>query len=171
MSEIFFKIPNKEDLKYRQEWMMDPNTMAYNAGCDMDLKGYDKSNGTINLSDKYMLKWYDKWINKEPLRYYRYIYAEGIEEPIGEIYYYPDNDTYYMGILIISKYRGNGYAYDALLKLEKVAFEDNDIAELHDDIPFERVNAINLFKKAGFIQTDKDVMITKEMYFNKKKEN
>ena len=72
-----------------------------------------------------------------------------------------------MGILIQSKYRGNGYSYEALMQLEKVAFEENGIDELHDEIPFERVNAINLFKKAGFKQTDKDMVITKDMYFNK----
>lgn len=167
MSNIYFKVPSKEDLKYCQRWMMDPDTMSYNAGYDIDLSGYNKSTGTIKKSDEDMLRWYDNWINKEPDKYYRYIYAEGIDEPIGEIYYYPNKDTYHMGILIQSKYRGKGYAYDALIKLVKIAFEENNISELHDEIPFDRINAIKLFKKAGFIQTDKDMMITKEMYLKK----
>ena len=167
MSKLYFEIPSKEDLKYRKKWMMDSDTMSYNAGYDVDIKGYDKETGIISKSDEEMLEWYDKWINKEPDRYFRYIYAEGIEEPIGEIYYYPNDNTHHMGILIQSKYRGNGYSYEALMQLEKVAFEENGIDELHDEIPFDRVNAINLFKKAGFIQTEKDVMITKGMYLNK----
>ena len=167
MSKLYFEIPSKEDLKYRQKWMLDPDTMSYNAGYDIDLKGYDKETGIIFKTNEEMLDWYDKWINKEPDRYFRYIYVEGVEEPIGEIYYYPNKNTYHMGILIQSKYRGNGYSYEALMQLEKVAFEENGIDELHDEIPFDRVNAINLFKKAGFIQTDKDMMLTKDMYFNK----
>ena len=51
--------------------------------------------------------------------------------------------------------------------VKKIAFEENGICELHDEIPFDRTNAINLFKKAGFIKTDKDMMITKAIYFNK----
>lgn len=165
---IYFKIPSKDDLKYCQKWMMDPDTMSYNAGYDVDLSGYNKATGTINKTDEDMLRWYDKWINQEPERYYRYIYVEGINEPVGEIYYYPNSNTYHMGILIQNKYRGKGYAYNALMKLEEIAFIENNIPELHDRIPVDRVNAINLFKKAGFIQTDQDVMITKEMYLNNK---
>ena len=167
MSKLYFEIPSKEDLKYRKKWMMDPDTMSYNAGYDVDIKGYDKETGIISKTDEEMLEWYDKWIDKEPDRYFRYIYAEGIEEPIGEIYYYPNDNTHHMGILIQSKYRGNGYSYEALMKLEEVAFEENGIDELHDEIPLDRVDAVNLFKKAGFIQTDKDMMLTKDMYFNK----
>lgn len=168
MGRIYFKIPSKEELKYRQKWMMEPDTMSYNAGYNAEIKGYDKETGIISKTNEEMLEWYEKWIDKEPDRYFRYIYAEDIEEPIGEIYYYPNKNTYHMGILIRNKYRGNGYSYDALMELERVAFEENGIDELHDEIPFDRVNAINLFKKAGFIQTDIDVMITKEMYFNNK---
>ena len=167
MNEIYFKVPNKEDLKYRQKWMMDPDTMSYNAGCDVDYSGYNKETGTIYKSDEDMLIWYEKWINHEPDRFFRYIHTDGIDEPIGEIYYYPNNNTHHMGILIQSKYRGLGYSYKALMELERIAFEENGINELHDEIPFDRVNAINLFKKSGFKQTDKDMVITKDMYFNK----
>ena len=167
MNKVYFKVPSKADLKYCQKWMMDPDTMSYNAGYDIDLGGYSKSTGTIKKTDEDMIRWYDTWFNKEPDRYYRYIYVNGIDEPIGEIYYYLNNNTYYTGILIQNKYRGKGYAYDALIKLEKIVFEEKGINELHDEIPFDRVAAINLFKKAGFIQTDKDMMITKDIYLDK----
>jgi len=166
MSKVYFKVPTKEELHYCQAWMMDPDTMSYNAGYDVDLSGYNKNTGTILKTDEDMLRWYDKWIDHEPDRFYRYIYVEGVDEPIGEIYYYPNSNTHHMGVLIISKYRGKGYSFDALMQLEKIAFEDNNIQELHDVIPPERTNAVNLFKKAGFIQTDKDMMITRDMYFN-----
>ena len=32
-----------------------------------------------------------------------------------------------MGILVVDKYRGKGYSYPALMELEKVAFEKNNI--------------------------------------------
>ena len=78
-----------------------------------------------------------------------------------------------MGIVIQYKYRGKGYSEKALLELEKVAFEINGISELSDMIPVERIGAIKAFEKAGFNKLDtenndlKQMLITKEMYFNK----
>lgn len=184
MKKIHLIVPTKEDLHYRQEWMNDPKTMNYNSGFDMNLKGYDKITGTISKTDKEMIDWYNKWINKEPDKYFAYIYVDGMEEPIGEIYYYPDGDVHSTGILISYKYRGKGFSYPALLELEKIAFEKNRITELSDMVPLDRVGAIKVFKKAGFLCTNKEViekvfdkdvvvkqlLITKDMYFNNREE-
>lgn len=183
MNEIYLKVPSIEELHYRQEWMKDKNTMSYNAGFDMDLKGYDKKTGTITKTDEEMINWYNNWINKEPDKYFAYIYSKDINEPIGEVYYYLDNGIHSMGIVIYDKYRGKGYSYNALLELQKVAFEKNDISELSDIIPLDRVGAIKTFKRAGFIHTEleekglvfgkesiaRQLLITKEIYFNKRK--
>lgn len=182
MKKIILKVPNKEELKYRKSWMNNPKTMSYNAGLDLNIDGYDKKTGTISKSVDELLEWYDKWIGHEPDRYYAYIYVQDIKEPIGEVYYYPDGDVHSMGIVIDYKYRGKGYSYDALIELEKIAFEKNNISELSDMVPLDRVGAIKVFKKAGFKHTKKEViekvfdkdsvvrelLITKEMYFNKK---
>ena len=182
MKKIILKVPNKEELKYRKSWMNNPKTMSYNAGLDLNLDGYDKKTGTISKSDDELLEWYDKWIGHEPDGYYAYIYVQDIKEPIGEVYYYPDGDVHSMGIVIDYKFRGKGYSYDALIELEKIAFEKNNISELSDMVPLDRVGAIKVFKKAGFMHTKKEVIekvfdknsvvrelfITKEMYFNKK---
>lgn len=156
---IYLKSPKIDELHYRQEWMKDPKTMNYNAGYDMDLKGYDKETGTITKTDD-----------------------EKIAEPIGEVYYYLDNDIHSMGIVIQDKYRGKGYSYSALIELEKVAFEKNNISELSDIIPLDRIGAIKTFKKAGFKHTEfeqkklvfskesiaRQLLIMKDDYFNNK---
>ena len=178
MEKVYLKVSNIEELHYRQEWMKDLKTMVYNAGYDMELKGYDKESGTITKSDEEMLNWFNNWINKEPDKYFTYIYDNNIDEPIGEVYYYLDNDIHSMGIVIQDKYRGKGYSYKALLELEKITFEKNKISELSDIVPLDRIVAINVFKKAGFIHTDlekkenvfgkeiiaKQLLITKKMY-------
>lgn len=48
MIKVYLRVPSKNDLHYRQEWMNDSKTMNYNAGFDMNLKGYDKKTGTIS---------------------------------------------------------------------------------------------------------------------------
>ena len=173
MKDIKLVVPSIEDIKYRKEWMKDPKTMAYNAGYDLDIKGYDKSTGIINKTDEEMIEWYNKWIGFEPDKYYAYIYVDDIEEPVGEVYYYLNGDIHSMGIVIQDKYRKQGYSQKALLELEKVAFEINGINELSDIIPVERISAIKAFENAGFSKLDidnnnlKQMLITKEMYFNK----
>ena len=123
MNYVYLKIPSINDLHYRQEWMKDPKTMSYNAGYDMDIKGYDKETGVITKTNNEMIDWYNKWVNKEADRFFAYIYSNEFNRPIGEVYYYLDNGINSMGIVICDKYRGKGYSYYALLELEKIAFE------------------------------------------------
>lgn len=52
------------------------------------------------------------------------------------------------------EYRKKGYSKKTLLELQKVAFEKNNINELSDYIPIDRINAIKTFKNAGFIETN-----------------
>ena len=181
MQKVYLKIPTIQDLHYRQEWMKDIKTMSYNAGYDINLKGYDIATGTISKTDEEMIAWFNNWINKEPDKYFAYIYDKNIEEPIGEVYYYLDGNIHSMGIVIQSKYRNKCYSYEALLELEKIAFEKNNIRELSDIVPLDRVGAIKSFKKAGFIHTDfvqkelvfgkesiaRQLLITREMYLSK----
>ena len=185
MKRVFLKVPGNDELHYRQKWLSDPKTMSYNAGYDIDLKGYNKETGTIAKTDEEMIEWYNKWINKEPDKYYAYIISVDEDEPIGEVYYYLDGDIHSMGILISDKYRGKGYSYLTLLELEEVAFERNNINELSDMIPLDRGGAIKTFKRAGFIHTDKEeknlkfgkeeiskqLLITKEMYLKNIQKN
>ncbi|HIS38505.1 MAG TPA: GNAT family N-acetyltransferase [Candidatus Onthousia faecavium] len=182
MTNIYLKVPSIEDLKYRKIWMMDSKTMSYNAGFDINLKGYDKNTGTIFKNDEEMKEWFDNWINKEPDKFFAYIYSYDELQPVGEIYYYLTGDIHEMGILIQDKFRGKRYSYAALMELEKVAFEKNNVNELSDMIPLDRIGAIKVFKKAGFIHTDKEkiekvfdndvivkqFLITKDMYFKAK---
>lgn len=57
-NNIYLKQPSIEELHYRQNWMKDKNTMSYNKGYDIDLKGYNKQFGTIIKSDDEMKNWY-----------------------------------------------------------------------------------------------------------------
>ena len=56
MEKVYLIVPSKEDLHYKQEWMKDQKTMNYNAGFDMNLKGYDKKTGIISKADKEVIE-------------------------------------------------------------------------------------------------------------------
>ncbi len=182
MSYVYLKVPDKKDLHYRIKWMQDNKTMSYNAGYEINVKGYNKKTGTITKTEEEMIAWYDNFVLQEPDKYYAYVYIDNVLEPIGEVYYYLEHDIHNMGILIQDQYRGKGYGYFALLELEKIAFQKNGIHELSDFIPMERIGAINIFKKAGFVPTNvkqkelkfgkecisEQLLLTKEMYDRRK---
>ena len=105
-----------------------------------------------------MIAWYNDWI-KDSNKFFAYIYSNKETEPIGEVYYYPENGTHYVGILIKEGYRGKGYSYEVLKELEKIAFEKNNINELVDTVPENRISAIKALKKAGFIDAEKETTI------------
>lgn len=169
MSKVYLKIPTKEELKFRQEWLKDLDTMSYNAGYDIELKGYDYNTGTITKTDSELKAWFASWCEDKKNRYFAYIIDNEKNIPVGEIHfsYQEQYDAHCMGILIESKYRGNGYSYDALKELEKIAFNSYNVKILSDFIPLDRNYAIRTFKKAGFIQTN---VIKSEMKFNKKED-
>lgn len=52
MKRVCLKTPEVKDLYYRKRWMMDPETMSYNAGYDMEINGYDQMAGTIYKTDE-----------------------------------------------------------------------------------------------------------------------
>ncbi len=180
MKRIELKIPTLEDMHYRQKWMKDPNTMNYNAGFEINLPGYDYETGTISKTDDEMKTWYKKWIGHEPNKFFAYIYEINEYSPIGEVYFYKDEDKYKMGILIINEFRGKNYSKEALTQLMKIAFEKYEITELTDSFPNDRISAIKLFKSCGFKESgnteesiifgkkyiSKELIITKDMYFN-----
>jgi RimJ/RimL family protein N-acetyltransferase len=157
MPNAYLKVPKIEDLHYRQEWMKDPKTMSYNAGYDMKFKGYDKATGTITKTDQEMITWYNNWINKEPDKYFAYIYNNEIVEPIGEVYYYLDNGIHSMGIVIQDKYRGKGFSKIALELLCEIA-KQNGITEIYDTFESDRINVIKIFENVGFKLISKGVI-------------
>ena len=168
MKSIYLKTPEVEELYYRQKWMMDPETMSYNAGYDMEMEGYDKVSGTICKTDEQMQEWYKKW-KKSHNRYIAYIYDAEMKIPVGEVYFQNDENSreYEIGIVIASQYRGKGYADPALLSLQKVAFEENEAEILSDWFPEDRFEAVKLFRKVGFLPTD---IRRKELVFGQEKE-
>lgn len=175
MNKIYLKIPKLDEMYYRKQWLQDEKTMNYNKRLNIKVKGYNRKKGTITKTDEELKEWYNKWINQEPTKFFAYIYSKKTNIPVGEIYFYyvEELKVHKIGILINSKNRMNGYAKEALLELEKIAFEKYAISVLLDTIPSKRKEAIKTLEKVGFIKQNSkekgivDLILTKEMYNNK----
>ena len=146
---ISLYIPKIEDFWYEEKLQSDPLTMSYNAGYDVSYYGYHYDTGCIDFPKE---KWqivYDKRIKEN--RYFAYIRDNDINEYVGYVNYHYDKneDRYYCGIVIESKYRGVGYSKVALKLLCDTA-KENGIKELYDNFEIDRDNTLNIFKEVGF---------------------
>ena len=150
-------IPRLEDLWFRQVFMADEETMAYN----------HHWGGTIPFPKEDWAEWYEYWIEKtEGKRFYRYLLDEGSGEFVGEIAYHYDGERkiHIADIIVYAKYRGKGFGEQGLRILCETA-KLNGLEILYDDIAIDNP-AIKLFLKVGFCEeyrTDEIIMLKKEL--------
>ncbi len=172
-TELELYIPKLEDLWFYQKMMADPETMAYNAGWNLDFEGYHNDTGCIDYHDEVLPGWHARWVGQEPARFYAYIQRSCDGTWIGDVnfHYNAEKDWYDMGIVIYAPYRGKGYALPALKLLLDRAFRVCGVSRLHNDFETTRDAAWAVHRKAGFKEMGTEngilqLMLTKEDYLN-----
>lgn len=172
---LYLHIPAYGELWYRQKIMQDPDTMSYNKGYDLDFEGYDKTTGCVAFPEQKWADWYAGFIGQEPRRFYAYIVRKTDDALIGEVNVHrnPNDPWYEMGIVLEVKYRGNGYAAEALRLLLQYAFEKMDADAVHNGFEEERNAAVQAHLNAGFTKYRQEngiveLLITRDEYFRKK---
>jgi len=151
-NNIELYVPKLEELEYRQTILMQPETMSYNKGYNLNISSYNKNTGCIEFPRNKWEKWYKFWIDNKPSTYYAYIINVTDHQFIGEVnlHYNSEQDWYDMGIIIESKYRGKGYGKKALLVLLDIAFNEYDAKAVHNDFESKRDIAYKLHISVGF---------------------
>lgn len=150
-------VPKYEDLWFRQMFMADAETMAYNHAWG----------GTIPFPKEDWKDWYDYWIvNAEGKRFYRYLVHVEKNEFVGEIAYHYDEARAInvADIIIFAKYRGNGFGKQGLQMLCEAA-RNNGVQQLYDDIAIDN-SARKLFLENGFYEeyrTEEIIMLKKDL--------
>lgn len=149
MKKVKLVKPEVEDLWFRQECMSDPDTMSYNAGYDVSYSGYHYDTGCIDFPNSEWEEWHkNKFSN--PNFYYAYILDEETNNFVGYLNYHLSGDgKYEMGIVINSKYQGQGYMRPAMLAFFDKA-KENGIDALWDSVPASREKALKVFFDLGF---------------------
>lgn len=141
-------IPKIKDYWYEQKIQSDPDTMSYNAGWNVSYDGYHYDTGCIDFPKS---KWEDTYNKRvKDNKFFAYLIDTSINEYVGYINYHYNNneDKYYCGILIESKYRGRGYSKTGLKLLCDYA-KVHGITELYDDFEPDR-KGIKIFEDLGF---------------------
>ena len=153
-TDVFFYIPQMEDLWFRKALLADPETMSYN----------NAWGGTIPFPQEEWGKWYENWVKNPCKCYYRYIAAGKSRSFVGEAawHYDADRGIYLTDVIILARCRGRGYGR-AGLELLCAAAREAGIRELYDDIAIDNPG-VSLFLRCGFreeYRTDEIVMLKK----------
>jgi diamine N-acetyltransferase len=152
LKKINLYIPKAEDLWFRQACMQDPDTMKYNSGYDVSYKGYHYDTGCIDFPKDEWQSWLDKKLNDNS-SFYAYIQDDESKNFVGHLNYHRiDDGRYMMGIVIHSKFQGQGYMRPAMTKFIKIA-KQNGVNKLYDSLPKSREKALKVFYDLGFVVT------------------
>lgn len=151
-SSLQLHIPAFDELWYRRRMMSDPATMSYNAGYDLHFAGYHKDTGCIDFPEENWRSWYDRFIGREPEKFYAYVVRESDGEFVGEVVLRQEGTAgrYEMGVVIEACYRGMGYSEEALKMLMDVAFGRLNAKVVCNDFERSRTAALKLHLKTGF---------------------
>lgn len=153
MCDLELFVPEREDLWFRRELLSDPETMGYNAGYDLHFPGYDRETGCIAFPEENWDGWYHRWIGREPERWYAYLRRKGDGTFLGEVNLYRSGEPgwYNMGVVLHSRYRGQGYSREGMELLLRQAFEHLGAAGVRNDFERTRRAAYQLHLAAGFV--------------------
>lgn len=151
---VFLYTPTYDELWYRQKLLSDTETMSYNKGYDLGFDGYDNNTGCIDFPKNRWQSWYDYFIGNEPERYYAYIVRKEDNAFVGEVNLHKNNaaDWYDMGIVLEAKYRGKGYAVEALKQLLNYAFHSLGAKAVHNNFEETRTAAVKTHLSTGFTE-------------------
>lgn len=174
-NQLHLHIPELSELWYRQQILSDAATMDYNKGYDLKFEGYHQDTGCIDFLKCQWEEWFHWFVCGKPDRFYAYIVRNCDDAFIGEVNLHKssENSWYDMGIVIEYKFRGMGYAVEAMELLLAEAFRNLSVSAVHNDFEISRKAAIHTHLSAGFrMLNEKDGIthlgITKEEYMKRR---
>ena len=156
MKKVNLYVPKVEDLWFRQECMSDPETMAYNAGYEVGFEGYHFDTGCIDFPKEKHQKWFDEKMSN-PNFFYAYIQDQETNEFVGYVNFnVKENKKASMGIVVHSKFKGQGYMRPVMQLLIEEA-KKRGVKSLTDTVPNTRENALRVFYDFGFEKVSEEI--------------
>lgn len=140
MGKIVLHRPAYGELNFRQSFLADPETMAYNHAYG----------GTIDFPEERWADWYRRWVEEPDGKFYRYLKLEETGTFVGEAAYHWDAEMgeYLSDVIVAAQYRQRGYGAQGLALLCEAA-KANGVTRLCDNIVTDNPS-VHMFLKAGF---------------------
>lgn len=157
-------LPSCGELRFYQQMLSDPATMAYNAP-------WFPPDGCIDFPESEWQAWHEQWIGHAPERFFAYLRRESDGAFVGDVNYHhtPEKNWWDMGILIYAPERGKGYGKQGMALLLERAFSVDGVTRLHNDFETARNAAYYIHKALGFREIGREgdavhLLLTKEEY-------
>ena len=156
MEKLTLYRPELDELAYREKWLGDPETMAYNHAYG----------GTIPFPRERWADWYARWIGDGGARYFRYLRLGDGGEFVGNVSYHYDEEfgEYVCEVLIFAPYRGRGFGRQGLELLCEAA-RANGVKRLLDNLAIDNP-AVKMFLRGGFQErgrTEEFIFLEKDL--------
>ncbi len=142
---IALYIPGPEDGWFYVQMLSDPATMAYNAP-------WFPPDGCVPFSEADWPAFREKWIGREPERFYAYLRRTADGAFVGDVnfHYNSEKDWWDMGVLVFAPERGKGYGTQGLRLLLDRAFHTAGVSRLHNEFETTRDAACRIHRALGF---------------------
>lgn len=159
-NKVYLYVPKYNELEYYNNILLDPKTMEYNAGFNLNLDGYEYETGCVKSFDKE--KWYKKQI-LDKNRYFAYVINKQDNLPLGYVNFHFDEIKlrHTCGVIIEYKYRNKGYGREALNLLLNKAFLQYNLDSLSSSISYKDTKTLKFFMNNGFKDIKEDYYIKK----------
>lgn len=159
-NKVYLYVPKYNELEYYNNILLDPKTMEYNAGFNLNLDGYEYETGCVKSFDKE--KWYKKQI-LDKNRYFAYVINKQDNLPLGYVNFHFDEIKlrHTCGVIIEYKYRNKGYGREALNLLLNKAFLQYNLDSLSCSISYKDTKTLKFFMNNGFKDIKEDYYIKK----------
>ncbi len=145
-------VPTRAELGVRQQWLSDPEFMAYNAGWDVSYPGYDRGTGCIEWPDS---QW-DVFVERLALPADRqgYFYVRDGETGafVGHAHYVVEPDgAAHIGLNVVPASRGRGLGALVLRLLVERVWRDTGAEEIVNEFEDAREPAVRTHRRCGFV--------------------
>ncbi len=157
MPHVILYRPTLDELSFRQQFLSDPATMAFNHAYG----------GVISFPPDRWADWYARWVDCQTgERFYRYLKDVERNILVGEVSYHLDGELggFVCDVIVPASLRGRGYGARGLALLCEAA-KANGVARLYDNIALDNPS-VGLFLKAGFTEasrTSEYILVAKDL--------
>lgn len=146
-----FHVPTRAEFHVRQEWMSDPDFMAYNAGWNSAFPGYDRDTGCIAWPES---EW-DAFAERLELPAHRYGYFYVLDTRtgafVGHAHYEVGADgVAHIGLNVVAELRGRGLGGRVMDELVERIWRDTSATEIVNEFEDQRASAVRTHRRCGF---------------------
>lgn len=150
---VRFRTPLRPEMAIREQWLADPEFMAYNAGWNVDRPGYHRDTGCVDFPAEAWDSWYASWIGQADRDYWFVEDADG--RLVGHAHFHVVTDAdgrraAEIGASVHPHHRRRGLGLATFAELVRRLCEAGVAEVARNELDVGRLAAIRIHQTLGF---------------------